>query len=195
MLKNAIYLITYFALFLSGNSAFSHVVLQEQVALGNTSYRAVFRVGHGCDGLPTTSIRVLLPAGFRGAQPMPHPGWQVDMQRAALAQPYRSHGKDITHDVAEVQWTAKSADDALPADQYDEFVLRGTLPEVAGTPAALWFKVLQSCASADGARRSTHHWAEVPTTGTSTRGLTSPAALLEVPPNAPAGATAAVHHH
>ena len=32
---------------------FSNIVLQDQVALTNTSYRAAFRVSYGCNGSPT----------------------------------------------------------------------------------------------------------------------------------------------
>ena len=50
-------------------AAQAHVVLAEPVALANTSYRAAFRVGHGCDGRPTTGIRVTLPADFKAPSP------------------------------------------------------------------------------------------------------------------------------
>lgn len=60
---------------------------------------------------------------------------------------------------------------ALPDDWYDEFILRGTAPQ---TPGALWFRVLQSCAQRQ------IDWAQIPASGTSTRGLTVPAVLLEV---------------
>ncbi len=161
----------------STNNAFSHIVLQDQAALANTSYRAAFRVGHGCNGSPTTAIKVSLPAGFRGAKPMPHAGWQVVAKTDKLTEPYTSHGKEITHDVTEITWTANSKADALPDSHYDEFVLRGSLPTEGG---ALWFKILQTCET------GTNHWAEVPASGTSTQGLKSPAALLEVIPAGPA---------
>jgi uncharacterized protein YcnI len=49
----------------------------------------------------------------------------------------------------------------------------------------LWFRVLQTCASGQ------LDWADVPAQGTSTRGMKTPAALLEV---LPSGAAAAHAH-
>jgi periplasmic copper chaperone A len=159
----------------------AHVVLEEPAALAGSSYRASFRVSHGCSGSPTTGIKVFMPAGVRGAKPMPKAGWTLTTQRAILAQPYESHGKTIREDVVEVTWVAQSAAAALPDDWYDEFVLRATLPQEAG---ALWFRVLQTCASGQ------LDWADIPAQGTSTRGMKTPAALLEVLPSGRAGAHA-----
>jgi len=161
-------------------AAQAHVVLAEPVALANTSYRAAFRVGHGCNGQATTGIRVTLPAGFQGAKPMPKAGWTLTTRLEKLAQSYNSHGKTITDDVVEVTWTAQSAEHALPDAWYDEFVLRGQLA-VQGGP--LWFKVLQTC------DQGATDWAEVPASGNITKGLKAPAALLDVIPSN------AVHQH
>lgn len=163
-------------------AAQAHVVLEEPAALAGSSYRAAFRVGHGCAGSPTTGIRVFIPAGVRGAKPMPKAGWTLTTQRAPLAQPYDSHGRTVREDVVEVNWTVQSPAQALPDDWYEEFVLRATLPAQAG---ALWFRVLQTCASGQ------LDWADVPAQGTSTRGMKTPAALLEVLPSG--GASAHAH--
>lgn len=157
-------------------SSNAHVVLEDQAALAGSSYKAVFRVGHSCPGAATTGITVRLPAGFEGAKPMPKVGWNLETWLAPLAQPYINHGETITEDVAEVRWTVKNAADALPDAWYDEFVLRGTLPKTAG---ALWFKVLQTCTQGQ------LDWAEIPASGTSTKGIKAPAALLEVLPSGP----------
>jgi len=102
---------------------------------------------------------------------MPKVGWTLNTTSARLAKPYDSHGKTITDDVVEVSWTANGKDNALPDAWYDEFVLRGTTPHQAG---ALWFKVLQIC------EKGQNDWSQIPATGTSTKGLKSPAALLEL---------------
>lgn len=160
----------------------AHVVLEEPAALAGSSYRASFRVGHGCAGSPTTGIQVYLPAGVRGAKPMPKAGWALTTRRAPLAQPYESHGKTVREDVVEISWTVQNPAQALPDDWYDEFVLRVTLPAQAG---ALWFRVLQTCASGQ------LDWADIPAQGTSTRGMKTPAVLLEVLP----GGSASAHAH
>ena len=88
----------------------------------------------------------------------------------SLAKPYDSHGKTIAADVVEVRWTATGEDKALPEAWYDEFVLRGTTPIEAGP---LWLNVLQTC------ENGLNGWWKAPASGSSTKGLKAPAALLE----------------
>lgn len=173
-MKFATKLIAFGALLTAAQAGLSHVVLEDQAALAGSSYKAVLRVGHGCAGAPTSAIRVLLPAGFQGAKPMPKAGWTLNTRSEPLAQPYTSHGKTVREDVVEISWTATAKEHWLPDAWYDEFVLRGTLPASAGP---LWFKVLQSC------EPGRIDWTEVPAQGTSTKGLKAPAALLEVIPS------------
>ncbi|MFN9726365.1 YcnI family protein [Acidovorax sp.] len=163
-------------------TAFAHVVLEYQVAPAGASYKATFKVGHGCGASPTRQIAVDIPAGMRGARPMPKPGWTLEVQRDTLAQPYTSHGRTITDDVVRVTWTAKTADDMLPHAHYDEFVLVATTPAQAGM---VYWPVRQACA--DGR----NDWIEVPKPGQKLSDLKSPAAALEILPAAGAGA----HHH
>lgn len=159
------------ALLTGAAASFSHIVLGEPAALANTSYRATLRVGHGCGVSPTMAIQVTIPAGFKGAKPMPKAGWVLTTRLAKLDKPYDNHGKQVTDDVSEVTWTAASKNNGLPDAWYEEFVLRGGLPAEAGP---MWFKVLQTC------EIGSNHWAEVPASGTSTQGLKSPAALLDI---------------
>lgn len=177
-MKKTIKYIAIFAILTRVGGSFGHIVLAEPAALANTGYRAAFKVSHGCSGSPTTAIKVLIPAGFQGAKPMPHAGWTVLVKTEKLDPPYLSHGKEITRDVTEISWTAASKDAWLPDAHYDEFVLQGGLPAEGG---AMWFKVVQTCET--GALQ----WVEVPATGTSTKGLKSPAALLDIIPSDQAG--------
>ena len=167
----AIKLVASVAMLVGAGSVFSHVTLQDPVAAAATGYRAVLRVGHGCEGAATVEMRVTIPEGFNGAQPMVKPGWKAATRVGKLAEPYVAHGETFTEGVQEITWTVKSPADALPDGFYDEFVLRGTTPK---KPGPLWFKVVQRCETGANA------WVEVPATGTSTKGLKSPAALLEV---------------
>ena len=164
-------------LLLSGSASLAHVVLGEPAALASTSYRATLRVGHGCEGSPVTALRVTIPPGFTGAKPMPKAGWVLAIKLAKLDQPYTSHGKTITEDVAEISWTAASRENWLQDAWYDEFVMRGGLPNAAGP---MWFKVTQTC------EKGSIDWAETPTSGSSTKGLKFPAALLEIIESGPA---------
>ena len=166
-------------------TAFSHVTLEQAQAETGSYYKAVLRVGHGCEGLPTTELRVQIPAGFQDAKPMPKAGWTLQTKREKLDKPYDNHGTTVTQDITEVTWTAASPAAALPDIQYDEFILRGRAAMPAG---AAWFKVTQLCA--EGSKTGSNTWTEIPTQGTSTRGLKYPAALLNViAPTAPSAGT------
>ena len=162
--------------------ASAHVVLEYQVAPAGASYKAAFKVGHGCGASPTRQVVVDIPAGMRGARPMPKPGWTLDVQRDKLAQPYTSHGRSITEDVVRVTWTAKTPQDMLPGAHYDEFVLVAQAPEQAGT---LYWPVRQTCAE------GRNDWVERPKAGQKPSDLKFPAAALEI---LPAGGAAAHHH-
>ncbi|MDP1967737.1 MAG: YcnI family protein [Burkholderiaceae bacterium] len=161
--------------------ASAHVVLDEPAALAGQGYKAALRIGHGCEGSPTTAVKVMLPAGFAGAKPQPKPGWTVAIRVEKLARPYESHGRRITEDVTELSWTAASREHWLPDSHFDEFVLRGTLPARDGP---LWFKVLQVC------EKGSIDWNEIPASPAAVHGLKRPAALLEV---LPAGRTGHAH--
>ncbi|RYX97761.1 MAG: copper chaperone PCu(A)C [Comamonadaceae bacterium] len=134
-------------------AAFSHVVLAEKSATVGSNYKAAFKVGHGCDGSPTTAISVEIPAGFTAAQPVPKVGWNLSAQPSVIS------------------WKAASKADALADGKKDEFVVNGKLTAPVGP---LWFKVLQTCES------GSINWSQVPAAGTLTDGIKSPAALLEV---------------
>ena len=162
----------------TATAAQAHITFEQPQAPAGSNVKAVLRVGHGCEGSATHTLRVSIPAGFRGAKPMPKAGWSLDVRRAALEQPYESHGRRISDDVVEITWKATSREVWLADAHYDEFVLRGETP---AKPGPLWFKVQQVC------ERGEWNWAELPTSGTSTQGLRSPAVLLDVTPAAAGG--------
>lgn len=149
----------------------AHIVLAEPKATAGSYYKATLRVGHGCNGSATTGLTVQVPVGFQGAKPQPKFGWTVAARKAKLTTPYNSHGKTVTDDVVELRWTVTSKEGALPDDQFDEFAFMGRLPDSAGP---MWVKVLQICDSGQ------NDWSEIPTSGASTRGLKTPAALLDI---------------
>jgi uncharacterized protein YcnI len=166
------------AALLISTGAQAHVTLEEPAAVANTGYKAVLRITHGCEGSPTHTVRVQIPAGFLGTKPIPKPGWKLEMQRVKLAEPYDSHGRKIDETVAEVIWRAQSPEAFLADAHFDEFVFRGQTP---GKPGMIWFKVQQIC------EKGELDWAEVPSKGSSTKGLKSPAVLLEVLPGMSSG--------
>jgi uncharacterized protein YcnI len=157
----------------------AHVVLSEPQAVAGSYHKASLRVGHGCNGSSTTALIVQVPVGFQGAKPQPKSGWTVTSRKARLSQPYQSHGTTVTDDVVELRWTASSQAHALPDDQFDEFSFLSRLPEQAG-PA--WIRVMQQCEVGQNA------WMDIPAQGTSTRGMKTPAVLLDI-------TAAPAHHH
>jgi len=160
----------------------AHTVLEYQVATAGQSYKASFKVGHGCGASPTRQIVVDIPAGVQGAKPMPKAGWRLEVTREKLPKPYTSHGRTITEDVTRISWSAKTLEDFLPNGHYDEFVLVGTLPEQEGM---MYWPVQQVC------EQGRMDWTELPKPGQKLSDLTSPAAALELMPSA-GGAT---HQH
>jgi uncharacterized protein YcnI len=166
------------ALLALAGAAGAHVTVDPPEAATGSSIKAALRVGHGCNGQATHTLTVRLPEGFRGAKPMPKPGWTITITQARLAQPYDSHGRQVNEDVVEVSWRATTPEAALADAHYDEFVLRG---QVVAAPGPLWLRVSQLCES------GRWDWAELPASGTSTQGLKAPAVLLQVQPAAAAG--------
>lgn len=159
------------AALVAGAAARAHFTLEQPQAMAGSSYKAVLRIGHGCNGSPTHTLKVMVPEGMRGVKPMPKPGWTLTISRAADGE------------AGEISWAANNREAWLDDAHFDEFVLRGQLP---AQPGPLWFKLRQICAEGQ------HDWSEVPASGTSTRGLKSPAALLEV---VPAAGAATSHQH
>ncbi|MDR7272795.1 uncharacterized protein YcnI [Pelomonas saccharophila] len=136
-------------------AAHAHITLDQPEAPAGSSYRAVFKVGHGCEGgSATKEIVITLPEGLRGAKPMPKPGWTLTTRQRPLKTPYDSHGKAVTEELAEVRWTANGEANQLPDAWYDEFILRASLPAEAGELA---FAVRQVCTQGEW------NWAELPT--------------------------------
>ncbi len=152
----------------------AHVTLEEPQALAGAGYKAVLRVGHGCEGSATHTLVVRMPTGFRGAKPMPKAGWALSIERGPLSEPYDSHGRKISDDVVQITWKATGKESFLADAYYDEFVLRGQAPT---RPGPLWFQVRQIC------EKGELNWADIPASGTSTKGLKAPAVLLDVVPD------------
>ena len=149
------------------SNADAHVVLDQRSAPVGSYFRGALRVGHGCEGSATVAITVNLPEGVRGAKPMPKLGWTIERRVEKLTKPYDSHGKSAAEEVTAITWRGGP----LPDDFFDVFALQTQLPE---TPGPIWFKVLQQC------EKGENSWATVPASGTSTRGIKAPVALLEL---------------
>lgn len=150
--------------------AFAHITLEQPTAAAGSTYKAVFRVPHGCAGSPTRAITVYLPDGVNGAKPMPKPGWTLDVRNEKLATPDAGHGEPVTERATQVTWRGGRLLDS----EYDEFIVRLTLPAQTGT---LRFHVLQEC------ERGSNDWAAIPAEGAPKPAFPAPA--LDVLPADP----------
>jgi uncharacterized protein YcnI len=148
-------------------TAVAHISLETGEAPANSTYKAVLRVPHGCDGAATTAVRVQIPEGVIVAKPMPKAGWTLETATGAYAKSYDYYGETLTEGVKEIAWSGGT----LPDAWYDEFVFRARLPDApAGT--VIYFPVVQECG--DAAER----WIEVPAEGQDPDSLPLPAPAL-----------------
>ena len=122
------------AVLIAPHLAAAHVTLETKEAAPNSSYKAVLRVGHGCEGKPTTVIRVQIPEGVISVKPMPKPGWELETVKDKYDRPYDYFGNELTEGVKQIAWSGGR----LPDDFYDEFVFVGRLTDFEpGTAGAI----------------------------------------------------------
>jgi uncharacterized protein YcnI len=158
-------------LVLATGSAYAHITLETEQAEAGSSYKAVFRVPHGCDGSATVKITVKIPEGFIAVKPMPHPGWKIDLVKGKYAKAYDYYGSKIDEGVTEVTWSGGN----LPDAYYDEFVMRGML--AADLPAGmLYFPVVQEC------EKGVDRWIEIPEAGKTAEDYETPAPGVKILP-------------
>jgi periplasmic copper chaperone A len=147
----------------------AHVTLETREAEPNGSYKAVLQVGHGCEGSPTTAIRVQIPEGVIAVKPMPKTGWQVETVKDKYERPYDYFGTELTEGVKQIAWSGGELSD----DYYDEFVFVGRLTDFA-PETALYFPTVQECAA------GVHRWIEIPAAGQDPDELDEPAPELTI---------------
>jgi uncharacterized protein YcnI len=133
----------------------AHVTLETQQARVGASYKAVMRVGHGCEGSPTTVIKVRIPEGVIGVKPMPKPGWKLDTVSGKYSKPYTLRGAKVGEGVTEIHWTGGK----LPDGFYDEFVFASVLAEELEAGNTIYFPVVQEC------EKGIHRWIAIPSGG------------------------------
>lgn len=153
-------------------AAFAHITLETQEAAVGSTYKAVLRVPHGCEGKATTGVRVKIPEGFIAVKPMPKAGWKLETVKGKYAKAYTLWGEEVSEGVTEVDWS----DGNLPDEFYDEFILRGTLADGLEAGQRLYFPVVQQCG--DAAER----WIEIPAAGQDEDALELPAPGLRLLP-------------
>ena len=142
-------------------TAFAHVTLETAQAAAGASYKGVLRVGHGCEGSPTTAIRIRIPEGIVAVKPMPKPGWKLDVVTGKYPKTYNlEHGVKLSEGVTEISWSGGN----LPEAFYDEFVFTATIADDLKPGQAVYFPTVQQC------EKGVHRWIEIPAAGAGVRG-------------------------
>ncbi len=148
-------------------SAFAHATLEVKEAPAASYYKAVVKIGHGCDGEPTTTVRITIPEGIISVKPRPKAGWNLEITKGDYDNAYELHGREITAGVKQITWTGK-----LPDEWYDEFSFNAYLTDRLPAGKKVFIPVVQECPGAEMA------WAEIPAEGQNPHELARPAPAL-----------------
>lgn len=147
----------------------AHVTLEAKQAKVGAAYKAVFGVPHGCEGSPTTEVRIDIPEGVIAVKPMPKPGWKLALEKGAYARSYAFyHGESKREGVRQVTWSGGE----LPDEHFDQFVLSTFVAGELTPGSKLAFPVTQKCA------RGELRWNEVAAEGQDAHSLEHPAPQL-----------------
>jgi periplasmic copper chaperone A len=157
---------------LVSTACFAHITLETWQAPAGSTYKAVLRVPHGCEGSPTVAVRVKIPEGVFNVKPMPKPGWTITAKKGKYAKPYNAGHGELTEGVLELGWSGGK----LPDDQYDEFVFRAALAADLPADKPIYFPVVAEC------EKGVERWIEIPAEGKKLDDYQFPAAELMITP-------------
>jgi len=127
------------ALLWSG-AASAHITPQDPEGPSGGYMTTAFKVGHGCDGSPTTKVEIKMAEGVTSVKPQAVDGWNLSTTMRTLDPPIDNHGTKITETVDTVVWEGGS----LPDSQLQMFWVSMKLPE-GDAGEALAFPVVQTC--------------------------------------------------
>jgi periplasmic copper chaperone A len=134
-------------------AAGAHVTTNPSTAPAGGVLKVQFQVPHGCEGSPTTSVSVRMPAGVGSVKPEVEPGWQISVKEGRLPEPVEVFGETVTEGVTEVTWTGGP----LADDQFTDF---GINMLISGEPGETkYFPTVQRC------RQGVHRWITIPVEG------------------------------
>ncbi|KLK89847.1 copper chaperone [Microvirga vignae] len=169
------------ALAILSTPALAHVSFETAQTTPNSTFKAVLRIPHGCDGQPTLKVRVRIPEGIVAVKPMPKAGWKLGATKGAYVRAYQVHGETVSEGVTDIVWTG-SLDDGF----YDEFVFQARFTDAFQPGATVYFPVVQEC------EKGTEEWVQVPAAGEDPHHLASPAPGVKIV--AAANASPAAQH-
>lgn len=154
------------ALFASAiaTQSFAHATFEVKEAVAASYYKAVVRIGHGCDGQSTQKVRVTIPEGIISVKPMPKAGWELTATKGDYANTYELHNSEVKSGVTQIEWTGELKDGF-----YDEFVFQAYLTDKLPKDKSVYIPVVQECAD------SQVGWTEIPAEGQNAHDLDHPA--------------------
>lgn len=147
----------------------AHAILEVQEAAASSYYKAVVRIGHGCDGKATQNVRVTIPEGIISVKPMPKAGWTLSVIEGDYENTYALHKRKITSGVTQINWSGE-----LSNSHYDEFVFRAYLSDKLPAGKTVYIPVVQECGD------SQVGWTQIPAEGQDSHDLSRPAPGLMI---------------
>lgn len=144
-------------------SAAAHVTASPEEAEAGGYARLEFGVPHGCEGSPTTRVRVQIPDTVPSVTPQRNPLWSLSTKEGPK-QPTEAHGETITKGISEVIWTARQP---LPEHELDVLGMSVLLPDTSGE--TVFFPTIQECEQGE------ERWIQVPAKGEDAHDLPYPA--------------------
>lgn len=150
-------------------SAFAHATLETKEAAIGGAYKAIVKIGHGCESTATLKIRVQIPEGVISVKPMPKAGWTLETATGRYAKSYKYYRRELSEGVKEIVWTGK-----LPDEHYDEFVFASYLTDSLAAGSTIYFPVTQEC------EKGAHRWVDIPAAGQDAHALKAPAPGLRL---------------
>jgi len=149
--------------------ASAHVTVQEDSVVAGEFAVVTIAVPHGCEGSPTTEVRIQIPETIPTVTPTINAGWDVAKVMEALDEPIQGEGGEITERVSEVVYTAKTP---LPDGYRDAFALSLAVPDDAS--GLLFFPTVQVCEAGES------DWIEIPADGQDPFELEKPSPFVNV---------------
>jgi len=121
--------------------AYAHMAVVPSEVPAGSSFTAGFAVGHGCEGSPTTVVKMSIPAGVLSVKPVAKPGWEIEIVTGDYATPQTLNDGPVTSGVTQINWTGGS----LPDAWYDEFSIHASLSDDIAEGSVIPFPIVQEC--------------------------------------------------
>ncbi len=145
-------------------SAAAHVYFNPAEAPSDGYATLNLEVPHGCEGSPTTKVRVQVPPSVPSVTPGRSPFWNITTKEGKKDK-VELHGETITSGVSEIVYTARQP---LPDGELDVLPVSLKMP-AAKEGQVVYFPTVQECEKGETS------WIQIPAEGESGEELESPA--------------------